>query len=70
MSRFTKKIGERIFIARKHNGITQEELASLTKLTSNTVSLIECGDVNTGYENIYKICKVLKIKLVDLFSGY
>lgn len=70
MSRFTQEIGKRIFYARKEQEITQEELAEITKLTANTISLIECGEVNTGFKNIYKICKALKIKMTDLFKGY
>jgi len=70
MSKFTKEIGERLFYARKQRNLTQEELATLTKLTSNTISLIECGEVNTGYENLYKICKILKTSMAELFKEY
>ena len=70
MSRFTKTIGKRLLNARKHKGLTQEGLAELTRLTENTISLIECGDVNTGYENLYKICKSLNFSMIELFSGY
>lgn len=70
MSRFTKTIGKRLFNARKKKGVTQEELAEFTGLTENTISLIECGDVNTGYENLYKICQSLNYTLTELFNNY
>jgi transcriptional regulator with XRE-family HTH domain len=70
MSKFTKDIGKRLYLARIEKKLTQEELAILSKVSDNTISLIENGDVNTGFVNIYKLCRALKLPLVELYKGY
>lgn len=65
-----KIIGKRICECRKSKGISQESLAALVGLSATALSFIENGEVYVKTDNLYKLCKVLEIKLVDLFKGY
>lgn len=65
-----KTVGQRIRDKRESLNMTQVYLADITGLTDNTISLIENGDVYPKLDSIYKICKALKLKLVDLFKGF
>jgi len=68
--RFKKEIGNRIKWERKNKEISQEELAELINVHPNLIGYIERGEIDTGHEKIYKICKALSIKVTDLYSGY
>lgn len=67
---FKHIIGNRIAKERKRKNLSREDLADSTTLHLNLIGRIERGETNTGYENIYKICKALDIKITDLFNGY
>lgn len=70
MKKIKKAIGERIYWIRKEKGITQVQLAELINSDTHTIGFIERGEVNTGFVNLYKICKALDIKMTYLFEGY
>lgn len=65
-----KTIGKRISSKRIELGLTQEDLAFRSGLSVNTVSAVENGKVYVKLNNLFKICKHLDIKMVDLFVGY
>lgn len=65
-----KTIGKRIVAKRKSKSLSQENLAALVGLSATALSFIENGEVYVKTDNLYKICKVLDIKLADLFNGY
>lgn len=67
---FKKEIGRRIYLIRKSKKINRETLAELINSHANVVGRIERGEIDTGFEKIYHICKVLDIKLTDLYRGY
>lgn len=63
-------IGLRIKAKREKIGLSQEDLAVLSGLSVNTISLIENGDVWAKLDSIVKIVNTLKMKMVELFEGY
>jgi len=65
-----KTIGHRIRDKRKSIGLSQEKMAASVGLTATALSFIENGEVYMKTENLYKICKVLEIKIVELYEGY
>jgi len=65
-----KKIGKRIAEKRKDLEFTQEKVSDITGLTVNAISLIENGNVYVKTDSLYKICKALEFKLVELYEGY
>lgn len=70
MGKLQKDIAERLFNARKEKELSQTDLANLANVDKNTIYLLEKGEVNTGFVKLHKICKALKIKMVDLFKNY
>ena len=70
MTDIKKVIGERITAYRKAHEISREDLAELSGLHFNMIGIIERGETNTGFENLYKICKILHITLAELFKDY
>ena len=57
---------------RREKDMTQEELSSLTGITSRSITTYE-NDVqalrNASYDNLEKIAKALNIKVDDIFLG-
>lgn len=51
--------------ARKKKGLTQTQVAKEAGMNTNYYAVIERGEVNTTFENIEKIAKVLGIKLLS-----
>mgnify|MGYP001558684479 CR=1 FL=1 len=60
--KYLKKVGEQIIKARKKLGISQEELADLSKIHRTYMGRIERGESNPPIYTIYKIAKALKMK--------
>jgi len=69
MSRITKKVGIRITELRKEKGLTQEDLAGLSKLHVSYISAVECGRYSVGIDNLNKIIKAFNISFVEFFEG-
>lgn len=57
---FLKKFGKRIKLYRKSCGYTQEHLAELAEMASNTVSSLETGKTFITYASLKNLCKALK----------
>jgi transcriptional regulator with XRE-family HTH domain len=67
--KFLTDFGKRLATFRKQKGITQEKLADIIGVHRTYVGFIEQGKRNPSIVNIYKIAKVLKVQLKDLFDG-
>lgn len=64
-------VGESVRIIRELQGLSQNELASLTKIPQSTVSAIENNRVNLGVERAKTIARALKVHpAVILFPGW
>jgi transcriptional regulator with XRE-family HTH domain len=59
--RLDEALGEVLRAARKHRGLTQEELALDARVERNYVSLIELGRHSISIRIFAKICRVLDI---------
>ena len=59
----TKKIGDSLKDIRKKAGLTQKRLASLTRLSQQTVSSLERGHLNFSFETLIKILDVLNCQI-------
>ncbi len=62
-------IGRNIAIARKHAGLTQEELADKTGVSAQAVSKWENGRNLPDIENLMRIAEVLNVPYGALFSS-
>ena len=65
---FLKKIGRRIRLLRKSQGLSQEELAELTELHPTYIGEIERATVNASIISFKKIAKALNITLSEVFN--
>lgn len=62
------KLGLKIKKIRKGKGLSQEQLATKSKLHRTYISDIERGDRNVSIKNIEKIAKALGVTISDLLS--
>ncbi|PWA12697.1 transcriptional regulator [Pueribacillus theae] len=67
MGDLKKIIGERIRNFRKDKGLSQEELAHMSKLHSTYIGQLERGEKNATLESIEKVANALNISLETLF---
>ncbi len=63
------KIGKFISTKRKEKKITQSELAEKLNITNRAISKWENGFCSPDASNMLDLCKILDIKINDLFSG-
>jgi len=63
-----KKLGKKINLLRRDKKVTQEELALEAGLNRAYVGYIERGERQPSIETVYKIAKVLKVRLFELFK--
>jgi transcriptional regulator with XRE-family HTH domain len=62
------KYGDRLKLAREHEGLSQEELAKVSGVGQGTISKIERGDQNSsGYDAV--LSHTLSIDAMWLYSG-
>lgn len=61
-----QKLGNKIKIAREKAGLTQEQVAEKTGITTTYVAMIERGEANLAYDKIRKIFNLLKMKSSEL----
>lgn len=61
-----KNLGNRLKKAREEARLTQSEVAKATGMNVNYYAQIERGEINTSYEKLQAITKVLKIKSLDM----
>ena len=69
MNELLKDMGQRILDRRKQLNMTQETLANLTHLTSQTISYAETGQKAMRPETMLKICDALGISADYLLRG-
>ena len=62
------KLGKRIRVCREKLNLSQKELATKVRISVSTLGKIEKGKTNPPLFTIYKIAKVLKIRLTKLFQ--
>ena len=65
---FLKQFGENLRKLRLEKGLSQDEIAFNTQLSTNQVGRIERGEINTGISTIYEIALFLKIPIEELFK--
>jgi HTH-type transcriptional regulator/antitoxin HipB len=58
------EIGQAIRKERKKKGWTQKEFAKKAKLSQQTISLIEGGNLNFSFKTFMKVSKVLDLKVI------
>lgn len=61
------KLGRKIQKVRKAAGMTQEELAEKLGVTTTWVGYVETGYRRPNLKRIYKIARVLGVKVKDIF---
>jgi len=64
-----KKLGEKIINIRKNKGITQEKLALLSDIDRTYLARIEKGETNPSLKVLFKICRILKMKISSLLKN-
>lgn len=62
------KMGERIKEIRLRRNMSQNDLAIECDFEKASMSRIESGQANPTVRTLYKICKALDIKMVELFT--
>lgn len=63
-----KYLGACIRTARKHYGLTQQELADQSGVSVKTIRNIETGKMNPSYEILFPIINRLGLSTSDLFN--
>lgn len=68
MGTIYKKVGENIKKYRKMLGITQEQLAEVSRLDPKSIIAMESGDRNPTLKTLHRIALALKVKPNDLLN--
>ncbi len=66
---YYKKLGENIQNIRKNKKISQEQLANLSDTDRSYLAEIEEGKANPTVKYLYRLARVLKVKVKDFFKG-
>ncbi len=66
LSKFS--VGERIHYLRVIRGLTQADLAKLTKLSQSTIAQIETGKKDPSLKTLEKITAALNVQMAVLFA--
>lgn len=61
------KFGRRLQKLRKDRGLTQEQLAEATRLSTTFIGLLEIGVRKPSLKTLQKISSVLKIDIKEIF---
>ncbi len=67
-TKFVKTFGKNLRKIRLNKGISQEYLADEANITSNQVSRIENGEVNTTIVTINALAKALGVEISEMFD--
>jgi len=62
------QLGQQIFQARKNKGISQEELAEMSKINLRTIQRIEKGETSPHGDTLKRISEALNIPIQDLVN--
>lgn len=57
------KFGERIRLARKHRGLTQEQLSEASAVSQSLISQLERSPTATGSEYVVRLAKALRVSV-------
>lgn len=63
-----KSVGEKLKQIRVSKNLSQSMLANDVNIPKNQIGRIERAEINTTLTTLYKICKVLGIKVKDLID--
>ncbi len=63
-----KQFGQRLKEKRKTVNLTQAQLAELSGVSTNFIGMVERGERNIKYTNIYKIISALKSTMEEFFK--
>lgn len=66
---FYRRLGGRIISERKKQQLSQEQLALLSEMDRTYLARIEEGKANPSIKILYKISRILRIKIHDLLKG-
>jgi len=61
-----KKLGDKIVLLRKKNGLSQIDVCYEIDIDISTLSRLERGRLNVTYNTLYKIAKFFKIEVKEL----
>jgi DNA-binding XRE family transcriptional regulator len=65
---FLKNLGENLRNIRTSKGLSQEDIAFNTELSTNQIGRIERGEINTGICTLYEIAVYLNIPVKELLD--
>ncbi len=68
MDEFLEKFGEKVKGYRELCGYSQERLAELSEVSTNTINSIENGKTFLTYQTLKNICSALNVTAPDLFN--
>lgn len=63
-----KKFGKQLREVRKAAGFSQEALGFKANIHRTYIGAVERGEQNISLDNIYKLCKALRVKMKELFN--
>jgi transcriptional regulator with XRE-family HTH domain len=66
--RFLRELGGRIRERRESRGLTQAELGERCELHRTFIGSVERGERNLSVLNLWRLAKVLRVRLADLFT--
>ena len=64
----SKRLGNKIQLLRKAQGLSQEELAHASRISRTHMGHLEQGRKSPSLEVLERISRVLKVKIKDLFT--
>ncbi len=62
------KLGQKVRYERVKTGLSQEKLAELAELNTNSIGMLERGELNINIKNLEKIALALNLEIVSLFD--
>ncbi len=66
---FYRRLGDSILNERKRQKLSQEQLALLSEIDRTYLARIEEGKANPSIKILYKLSRILRVKLYDLLKG-
>ena len=63
---FYKRLGDKLVCERKRKELSQEQLGLLSAIDRTYLARIEEGKANPSVKILYKLAKILKVRLCDL----
>ncbi len=66
--RYVKKLGASIVAIRKEKGISQAKLSEMLDMDDGSLRRIESGRTNPTALTLYRIARVLEIRVAELFA--